>query len=147
MDSKEAHFLMYRVAEDEVAVNALVKDDTIWLNQKAMAELFDCSTDNISLHLKNIFAEGELVKESVTEKISATASDGKTYATQFYNLDAIISVGYRVNSRRATAFRIWATGILKEYMIKGFAMDDERLKQGQTLFGKDYFRVLLERVR
>ena len=147
MDSKEAHFLMYRVAEDEVAVNALVKDDTIWLNQKAMAELFDCSTDNISLHLKNIFAEGELVKESVTEKISATASDGKTYATQFYNLDAIISVGYRVNSRRATAFRIWATGILKEYMIKGFAVDDERLKQGQTLFGKDYFRELLERVR
>ena len=147
MDSNEARFLMYRAAEDEVAVNALVKDDTIWLNQKAMAELFDCSTDNISLHLKNIFAEGELAKESVTEKISATASDGKTYATQFYNLDAIISVGYRVNSRRATAFRIWATGILKEYMIKGFAMDDERLKQGQTLFGKDYFRELLERVR
>ena len=147
MNSNEARFLMYRAAEDEVAVNALVKDDTIWLNQKAMAELFDCSTDNISLHLKNIFAEGELAKESVTEKISATASDGKTYATQFYNLDAIISVGYRVNSRRATAFRIWATGILKAYMIKGFAMDDERLKQGQTLFGKDYFRELLERVR
>jgi len=147
MDSNEARFLMYRTAEDEVAVNALVKDDTIWLNQKAMAELFDCTTDNISLHLKNIFAEGELVKESVTEKISATASDGKTYATQFYNLDAIISVGYRVNSHRATAFRIWATGILREYMIKGFAMDDERLKQGQTLFGKDYFRELLERVR
>ena len=147
MNSNEARFLMYRAAEDEVAVNALVKDDTIWLNQKAMAELFDCSADNISLHLKNIFAEGELVKESVTEKISATASDGKTYATQFYNLDAIISVGYRVNSHRATAFRIWATGILREYMIKGFAMDDERLKQGQTLFGKDYFRELLERVR
>lgn len=147
MNSNEARFLMYRAAEDEVAVNALVKDDTIWLNQKAMAELFDCSTDNISLHLKNIFAEGELVKESVTEKISATASDGKTYATQFYNLDAIISVGYRVNSHRATAFRIWATGILREYMIKGFAIDDERLKQGQTLFGKDYFRELLERVR
>lgn len=147
MNSNEARFLMYRAAEDEVAVNALVKDDTIWLNQKAMAELFDCSTDNISLHLKNIFAEGELTKESVTEKISATASDGKTYATQFYNLDAIISVGYRVNSHRATAFRIWATGILREYMIKGFAMDDERLKQGQALFGKDYFRELLERVR
>ena len=147
MNSNEARFLMYRAAEDEVAVNALVKDDTIWLNQKAMAELFDCSTDNISLHLKNIFAEGELAKEAVTEKISATASDGKTYATQFYNLDAIISVGYRVNSHRATAFRIWATGILREYMIKGFAMDDERLKQGQTLFGKDYFRELLERVR
>lgn len=147
MISNEARFLMYRVAEDEVAVNALVKDDTVWLNQKAMAELFDCSTDNISLHLKNIFAEGELVKDAVTEKISATASDGKVYATQFYNLDAIISVGYRVNSRRATAFRIWATGVLREYMIKGFAMDDERLKQGQTLFGKDYFRELLERVR
>ena len=147
MNSNEARFLMYRAAEDEVAVNALVKDDTIWLNQKAMAELFDCSTDNISLHLKNIFAEGELAKESVTEKISATASDGKTYATQFYNLDAIISVGYRVNSHRATPFRIWATGILRAYMIKGFAMDDERLKQGQTLFGKDYFRELLERVR
>ena len=147
MDSREARFLMYRAAEDEVAVNALVKDDTIWLTQKAMAELFDCSTDNISLHLKNIFAEGELVKESVTEKLSATAADGKNYVTQFYNLDAIISVGYRVNSRRATAFRIWATGILREYMIKGFAMDDERLKQGQTLFGKDYFRELLERVR
>ena len=147
MDSKEARFLMYRAAENEVAVNALVKDDTIWLNQKAMAELFDCSSDNISQHLKRIFAEGELVKESVTEKISATAADGKNYITQFYNLDAIISVGYRVNSRRATAFRIWATGILREYMIKGFAMDDERLKQGQTLFGKDYFRELLERVR
>ena len=147
MDSREAQFLMYRAADDEVAVNALVKDDTIWLSQKAMAELFGCSTDNISLHLKNIFSDGELVKEAVTEKISATASDGKVYATQFYNLDAIISVGYRVNSRRATAFRIWATGILREYMIKGFAMDDERLKQGQTLFGKDYFRELLERVR
>lgn len=147
MDSREARFLMYRVAEDEVAINALVKDDTIWLNQKAMAELFDCSADNISLHLKNIFTEGELIKESVTEKISATAADGKNYVTQFYNLDAIISVGYRVNSRRATAFRIWATGVLREYMIKGFAMDDERLKQGQTLFGKDYFRELLERVR
>ncbi|HJI02980.1 MAG TPA: virulence RhuM family protein [Faecalibacterium prausnitzii] len=147
MDSKEARFLMYRAAEDEVTVNALLKDDTIWLNQKGMAELFDCSSDNISLHLKNIFAEGELVKESVTEKISATASDGKNYMTQFYNLDAIISVGYRVNSRRATAFRIWATSVLREYMIKGFAMDDERLKQGQTLFGKDYFRELLERVR
>lgn len=147
MDSKEARFLMYRAAEDEVTVNALLKDDTIWLNQKGMAELFDCSSDNISLHLKNIFAEGELVKESVTEKNSATASDGKNYMTQFYNLDAIISVGYRVNSRRATAFRIWATSVLREYMIKGFAMDDERLKQGQTLFGKDYFRELLERVR
>ena len=140
-------FLMYRSDEEDVSVNALIKDETIWLNQKAMAELFDCSSDNISLHLKNIFAEGELDKLAVTEKISATASDGKNYLTQFYNLDAIISVGYRVNSRRATTFRIWATSILKEYMIKGFAMDDERLKQGKTAFGKDYFRELLERVR
>lgn len=144
---KQFEFLMYRSDEEEVSVNALIKDETIWLNQKAMAELFGCSTDNISLHLKNIFSEGELEKDAVTEKISATANDGKKYLTQFYNLDAIISVGYRVNSRKATRFRIWATSILKEYMIKGFAMDDERLKQGKTAFGKDYFRELLERVR
>lgn len=153
MDSKEARFLMYRAAEDEVAVNALVKDDSIWLNQKAMAELFDVSTSSISRHLKNIFDEGELDEKVVVAEIATTtqhgAIEGKTQTkdVRFYNLDAIISVGYRVNSRRATAFRIWATGILKEYMIKGFAMDDERLKQGQTLFGKDYFRELLERVR
>lgn len=153
MDSKEARFLMYRVAEDEVAVNALVKDDSIWLNQKAMAELFDVSTSSVSRHLKNIFDEGELDEKVVVAEIATTtqhgAIEGKTQTkdVRFYNLDAIISVGYRVNSRRATAFRIWATGILKEYMIKGFAMDDERLKQGQTLFGKDYFRELLERVR
>ena len=112
-----------------------------------MAELFDCSTDNISLHLKNIFNEGELQKEAVTEKISATASDGKNYKTNFYNLDAIISVGYRINSVRATHFRIWATSVLREYMTKGFALDDDRLKQGKTAFGKDYFKELLERVR
>lgn len=140
-------FLIYHSADEEVSVNAIIHDETIWLTQKAMAELFNCSTDNISLHLKNIFADGELDKDSVTEKISATAADGKNYLTQFYNLDAIISVGYRVNSRRATQFRIWATGILKEYMLKGFALDDERLKQGKSAFGKDYFRELLERVR
>ena len=144
---KQFEFLIYQSAEEDVSVNALIKDETIWLNQKGMAELFGCSTDNISLHLKNIFADGELDKNSVTEKISATAADGKNYLTQFYNLDAIISVGYRVNSRRATSFRIWATGVLKEYMIKGFAMDDDRLKQGKIAFGKDYFRELLERVR
>lgn len=147
MDGKEAMFLMYRAVDEDVSVNALIKDESIWLSQKGMAELFDCTSDNVSLHLKNIFSSGELEKEAVTEKISATAADGKNYPTQFYNLDAIISVGYRVNSRRATKFRIWATKILKEYMIKGFAMDDERLKQGQALFGKDYFRELLERVR
>ena len=140
-------FLMYKTTDEHVTVNALIKDDTIWLNQKAMAELFGCSTDNISLHLKNIFNEGELNKDSVTEKFSATAADGKNYLTQFYNLDAIISVGYRINSHRATQFRIWATSVLKEYMLKGFALDDERLKQGKTAFGKDYFRELLERVR
>lgn len=144
---KELNFLIYNTPDKDVSVRALVKDESIWLTQKAMAELFGCSTDNISLHLKNIFSEGELDKNSVTEKISATASDGKKYIMQFYNLDAIISVGYRVNSRKATNFRIWATGILKEYMIKGFAMDDERLKQGKTAFGKDYFKELLERVR
>ena len=153
MNSNEARFLMYRVAEDEVAVNALIKDDTIWLTQKAMAELFGVQKPAISKHLKNIFAEGELQEEVVVSKMEIAtphgAISGKTQysETGFYNLDAIISVGYRVNSRRATAFRIWATGILREYMIKGFAMDDERLKQGQTLFGKDYFRELLERVR
>jgi hypothetical protein len=145
--SQQIQFLIYQSAEQDVAVNALVCDETIWLSQKGMAELFGCTTDNISQHLKRIFAEGELIKESVTEKISATALDGKNYLTQFYNLDAIISVGYRVNSIRATHFRKWATGVLKEYMIKGFAMDDARLKQGKTVFGKDYFRELLERVR
>lgn len=146
MDSN-FQFLIYRSAEEDISVNAVIRNETIWLTQKAMAELFGCSTDNISLHLKNIFAEGELDKDSVTEKISATASDGKKYLTQFYSLDAIISVGYRVNSRRATHFRIWATGVLKEYMVKGFALDDDRLKQGRAAFGKDYFRELLERVR
>lgn len=144
---KELNFLIYNTPDKDVSVRAVVKDESIWLTQKAMAELFGCSTDNISLHLKNIFSEGELDKNSVTEKISATASDRKKYLMQFYNLDAIISVGYRVNSRKATNFRIWATGILKEYMIKGFAIDDERLKQGKTAFGKDYFKELLERVR
>lgn len=153
MDGKEAHFLMYRIAEEEVAVNAILKDESIWLNQKGMAELFDVTTSSISRHLKNVFEEGELDEKVVVTEIATTtqhgAIEGKTQTkdVRFYNLDAIISVGYRVNSRRATAFRIWATGILREYMIKGFAMDDERLKQGQTLFGKDYFRELLERVR
>ena len=116
--NEEFRFLLYKAEQEDISVDALIKDETIWLTQKAMAELFNCTTDNISLHLKNIFAEGELDKISVTEKISATASDGKNYLTQFYNLDAIISVGYRVNSIRATHFRKWATSVLKEYMIK-----------------------------
>ena len=143
-------FLMYHSAEQNISVNAVIRDETIWLTQKAMAELFDCTPDNISLHLKNIFADGELDENSTTEDVSVVQTEGSRQVkrkTKFYNLDAIISVGYRVNSRRATQFRIWATNVLKEYMIKGFAMDDERLKQGRTAFGKDYFRELLERVR
>lgn len=145
--NREMRMVLYHSDESDVSVNAIIKNESLWITQKAMAELFGCSADNISLHLKNIFADGELDKDSVTEKISATASDGKNYLTQFYNLDAIISVGYRVNSKQATKFRIWATEILKEYMVKGFVLDDDRMKQGESIFGKDYFRELLERVR
>ena len=129
-----------------VYVNVYYSGETFWLTQKAMAELFGCSTDNISLHLKNIFSEGELNKDLVTEKYSATAADGKNYLTTFYSLDAIIAVGYRVNSKQATAFRIWATQTLKEYIIKGFVLNDDMLKNGRQ-FGKDYFDELLERIR
>ena len=144
---KQISYVLYNADEEDVKVNVLLKDESIWLTQKSMAELFDCSSDNIGLHLKNIFASGELEKEAVTEESSATASDGKNYKMNFYNLDAIISVGYRVNSAKATKFRIWATNVLKEYIKKGFVLDDERLKQGENVFGKDYFRELLERVR
>ncbi len=146
-------FIIYSTPEEDIRIDTVVKDETIWLNQSGMAKLFDVDRTTISRHLKNIFAEGELQEEVVCAKIAHTtkhgAIEGKTQQSTpvFYNLDAIISVGYRVNSRRATQFRIWATGVLKEYMIKGFAMDDERLKQGKTVFGKDYFRELLERVR
>ncbi len=122
----------------------IIKDDTMWATQKAMAQLFGCSTDNVSLHLKNIFASSELDKNSVTEKTSVTADDGKNYQTQFYNLDAIISVGYRVNSAKATKFRIWATSVLKEYIRKGFVLDDNRLK---NLGGGGYWKELIERIR
>lgn len=151
--NQDFNFLMYRTADEDVSVNAVIKDETIWLTQKAMAKLFSVDKSSISRHLKNIFAEGELDETVVVAEIATTtqhgAMQGKTQTkdTRFYNLDAIISVGYRVNSKRATHFRIWATGVLKEYMIKGFALDDERLKQGKTAFGKDYFRELLERVR
>lgn len=150
---KELKFLIYNTPEEDVVINAVIKDETIWLTQKAMAELFDVGVPAISKHLKNIFEEGELEEKVVISILETTtehgAIEGKTQTkpTRFYNLDAIISVGYRVNSRKATNFRIWATGILKEYMTKGFAMDDERLKQGKTAFGKDYFKELLERVR
>ena len=149
----EFSFLMYKAAQEDITVRAVIKDESIWLTQKAMAELFGVQPPAISKHLRNIFAEGELKEEVVISKMEITTNyDSKLGKTQntvvnFYNLDAIISVGYRVNSHRATQFRIWATNVLREYMIKGFAMDDERLKQGETAFGKDYFRELLERVR
>jgi len=135
---------MYQTDSETVSVNVLVKDETIWLTQKAMAELYGVDISGISRHVKNIFSEGEL-EENCNLQFLQIANSDKPVAV--YSLDAIISVGYRVNSRRATQFRIWATKVLKEYMQKGFALDDERLKQGTTLFGKDYFRELLERVR
>ena len=147
------NFLIYNVPGEEASVSVIVKDETIWLTQKAMAELFGVGVPAISKHLKNIFEEGELMEEVVISILETTTEHGaiagktQTNRTKFYNLDAIISVGYRVSSRKATNFRIWATGILKEYMTKGFVMDDERLKQGKAAFGKDYFRELLERVR
>ena len=150
MMNKELQFLIYSTPEENVLVDVVVKDENIWVTQKAMAELFGVKVPAISKHLKNIFEEGELQQESTISKMETVQNEGTRNIKRlvdFYNLDAIISVGYRVNSLKATKFRIWATQILKEYMQKGFAMDDERLKQGKTFFGKDYFRELLERVR
>ena len=141
-----AEFLIFVAEGKEDGVQVVYKDETIWATQKAMATLFDCSTDNIGLHLKNIFASGELSKESVTEKISATASDGKNYLTQFYKLDAVISVGYRVNSVRATQFRQWATFVLRQYAIRGYVVDKQRMENG-SFIGVDYFEQLLEEIR
>ena len=137
-------FLIYRSAEEGATVKAVIKDDTIWLTISQIALLFDKEESNLRRHIKNIFDDGELSAENSVQKMHV---DGVKQPVAFYNLDVIISVGYRVNSRRATHFRIWATGILKEYMTKGFVLDDERLKQGKDAFGKDYFRELLERVR
>lgn len=151
--NKEIQFLMYSTPQGDVNVEAVVRDETLWLTQKAMAQLFGVQVPAINKHLKNIFAEGELHEEVVISKMEITTQHGaiegktQTLETQFYNLDAIISVGYRVNSAKATHFRIWATNVLKEYMLKGFVLDDERLKQGGQVFSKDYFRELLERIR
>jgi len=141
-----AEFLIFQAEGKEQGIEVYYKDKTVWCTQKAMGMLFDCSTDNVGLHLKNIFASGELVKESVTEKISATASDGKNYMTQFYNLDAVISVGYRVNSIRATQFRQWATSVLREYAIRGYVLDRKRMENG-TFLDEDYFEHLLAEIR
>ena len=140
-------FLMYDDENGGVKLRVLMQDETIWLSQKMMAELFDVTVPTINEHLKTIFAEEELSEDSVIRNFRITAVDGKSYNTKHYNLDAIISVGYRVNSKRATQFRKWATRVLTEYIRKGFVLDDERLKQGERVFQKDYFRELLERVR
>ena len=145
--SNEIQFLLYTMPEAEGKVQVVIKEETLWCTQKAMAQLFGVGVPAISKHLKNIFEEGELFADSVISKMETTAADGKNYTTTYYSLDAIIAVGYRVSSLKATRFRQWATKILNEYIKKGFAMDDERLKQGTAVFGKDYFRELLERVR
>lgn len=150
MMPNEIQFVLYNIDKEDVNVKVAIKDDTVWVTQRGMAELFDCSADNISLHLKNIYQDGELQESATAEDFSVVQNEGSRQVSRnlkFYNLDAIISVGYRVNSRRATQFRIWATNILREFIQKGFVLDDDRLKQGESVFGKDYFRELLERVR
>lgn len=143
---QESDFLLYTTPEGDVRVDVLFQDETVWLTQKRMAELFGVDVRTISEHIQNIFKNNELKEDSVIRKFRNTASDGKVYETQFYNLDVIISVGYRVNSEKATKFRTWATQTLRNYIVKGFAIDDERLKNG-VHFGKDYFDELLEKIR
>lgn len=149
----EHKFILYEADDNDVIANVLIKDKTLWTTQKEMARLFDVGIPAISKHLNNIFDEEELEKEMVISKMETTTQHGaiagktQTNMTNFYNLDAIIAVGYRVNSKKATKFRQWATQILSEYMVKGFVLDDDRLKQGENLLGVDYFKELLERVR
>ena len=140
MEESLKKFLLYTAPTGEIRVDVLLQDESVWLTQKAIAELFGVQRPAITKHLINIFESGELNEISVSSILEHTAEDGKNYQTKFYNLDAIISVGYRVNSAKATQFRIWATQALKEYIIKGFVLDDDRLKQGQAIFGKDYFK-------
>ncbi|SHG48648.1 Uncharacterized conserved protein [Salegentibacter echinorum] len=143
-------FILYTAPSGEVKIEIYVQNETVWLTQQKIAALFGVDRSVVTKHLKNIFSEGELVKEATSAKYAQVQKEGDRAVKrniEFYNLDAIISVGYRVNSNKATQFRIWATKTLKEYIIKGFALDDKRLKQGKTVFGKDYFRELLERVR
>jgi len=144
--NNQTNIIFYTTPQNEIKIEVHFEEETFWMNQKRMAELFGVEVPTINYHLKEIFKSGELNEESVIRKIRITASDGKKYLTNFYNLDAIISVGYRVNSLQATQFRIWATKTLKEFIIKGFVLDDERLKNGRH-FGKDYFDELLEKIR
>lgn len=147
---QQNNFILYQTPSGEVSLSVLLKDETIWLTQKMMAELFQTTPQNITIHLKNIFEEGELQEDATCKDFLQVQQEGDRTVnrkSKFYNLDAVISVGYRVNSTKATQFRIWATKALKEFIIKGFVLDDNRLKQGETFFGKDYFKELLERVR
>lgn len=144
--SKQNKIILYQTDEGKIKVSVYYADENFWLTQKAISELFEVDRTVITKHLKNIFSEGELIEESVCAKFAHTAEDGKTYNTNYYNLDAIIAVGYRVNSKKATQFRIWATQTLKEYILKGFVLNDDMLKNGKP-FGKDYFDELLERIR
>jgi len=145
--NENQQFLLYTAPDGAVKVDVYFKDETVWLTQKALAELFGVKVPAINKHLKNIFGSGELVENAVISILETTAADSKNYQTRYYNLDAIIAVGYRVNSYQATRFRIWATKTLREFIVKGFVLDDERLKQGKRVFGKDYFDELLERIR
>lgn len=145
--NENQQFLLYTAQDGSVKVDVYFKDETVWLPQKALAELFGVKVPAVNKHLKNIFESGELVEDSVISILETTAADGKNYQTRYYNLDAIIAVGYRVNSYQATKFRIWATKTLREFIVKGFVLNDERLKQGKRVFGKDYFDELLERIR
>ena len=145
--SQEIQFILYNLPDEDGKVQVIIRDEALWCTQKAMSQLFGVDRTVISKHLKNIFESSELQQDSVCAKFAHTAEDGKIYNTQFYNLDAVISVGYRVNSLHATRFRQWATKILNEYIKKGFVLDDDRLKQGETVFGQDYFQELLERIR
>ena len=145
--SDTSQFLLYTAPNGAVKVDVYFKNENVWLTQKALAELFAVKVPAINKHLKNIFDSGELAEDSVVSKMEITAADAKNYQTRFYNLDAIIAVGYRVNSYQATQFRIWATQTLREFITKGFVMDDERLKRGKKVFGQDYFEELLERIR
>ncbi len=145
--NQNSDFILYTSQDGEVRVDVFVNDETVWLTQKAMQELFDRSKSTISEHISNVFKEGELNEVQVVRKFRTTADDGKDYEISYYNLDVIISVGYRIKSQRGTQFRIWATKTLKEFIIKGFVLDDKRLKQGGQIFDKDYFEELLERIR
>jgi len=149
-DFQESKFLLYQSDNEDIKIDVFLQNESVWLTQKMMSELFNSSVDNISLHLKNIYADNELEPLATSEKFSIVQNEGGRSVNRkvkFYNLDVIIAVGYRVNSKQATKFRIWATKILKEYIVKGFVLDDERLKQGKELFGQDYFQELLERIR